>query len=257
MDKVVKFGDQSGVVLQKGKLRATSSPFQQRVNQAKSEQVDPATMPNRLCLMLDKSSSMSAHEITKIAGVQQTRIELLKAALDNFIARCDLNNTSIAIETFPPSIELALTSNAALLSGVGFGLQASGNTPMRGCVERCLGKVPMTRGIIVSDGEATDWHPLDYDRYDEEERTHYSVVDDVLKSYKEQGIPIDCVHISNDHGGEELLRRIAATTGGIFIKFTDVSSFASSFAYLTPGYRAMLTDGRVSAEQMGAREVRR
>lgn len=252
MDKVVKFGDQSGVVLQKGKLRSTSSPFQQRVNQAKSEQVDPATMPNRLCLMLDKSSSMSTHEITKIVGVQQTRIELLKAALDNFIARCDLNNTSIAIETFPESICLPLTTNAALLSGFGFGLQASGNTPMRACVDRCLKKIPMTRGIIVSDGEATDWNS-----YFSNEEENYPNADQVLLQYKEMGIPIDCVHISNDHGGEELLRRIAATTGGLFIKFTDVGAFAQAFSYLTPGYRAMLTDGRVSAEQMGAREVRR
>lgn len=265
MDKVVKFGDQSGVVLQKGKLRATSSPFQQRVNQAKSEQVDPATMPNRLCLMLDKSSSMSSAErVGSKATVfnpdgsgSKQRIELLKDALDNFIARCDLNTTSIAIETFPPSIELALTSNAALLSGIGFGLQASGNTPMRGCVERCLGKIPMTRGIIVSDGEATDWHSYHYDDWDEETSRPQPNKDDLLTKYKELSIPIDCVHISNDSGGEELLRRIARETGGIFIKFTDVSSFASSFAYLTPSYRAMLTDGRVSAEQMGAREVRR
>lgn len=251
MDKVVKFGEQSGVVLNKGKLRSTSSSFQQRVNQAKSEQVDPATMPNRLCLMLDKSSSMSAHESLKSGG-SKARIELLKDALDNFIDRCNLNDTSLAIETFPPSVELALTSNPALLSGVGFAIQASGNTPMRGCVERCLSKVPMTRGIIVSDGEATDWHG--YFGNEDDTPTHG---DSILMSYKEAGIPIDCVHISNDSGGEELLRRIAATTGGLFIKFTDVSAFAQAFSYLTPGYRAMLTDGRVSAEQMGAREVRR
>jgi len=186
-----------------------------------------------------------------------SRIDLLKKALQNFIARCDFTNTAIAIETFPESFELALTNSQLMLSTVGFMFEAGGNTPMRHCVEAALGKVPMTRGVIVSDGEATDWRFHD-DRagmevwLDEKLGTH---PDELLAKYKEAGIPIDCVHISTDSGGEALLRKIAETTGGLFIKFTDVSAFAQAFGYLAPGFRAMLTDGRVSASELGAREV--
>jgi Mg-chelatase subunit ChlD len=245
-DKLVKPNEQSGISLSKGKLTSRGSPFQQRVNEAKRSEVDPATMPNRICLMLDKSSSMST---TETKGAR--RIDLLKDALCNFVGRCDFKNTAIAIETFPEGFELPLSSNLSVLQTAGFGIEASGNTPMRACVERSLSKIPMTRGVIVSDGEATDWR-RDEEHYEEETRAR---VDVVLAKYKDAGIPIDCVHIASDSGGEALLRRIAEVTGGIYLKFTDVSAFANSFGYLTPGFRAMLTDGRVSARDLGAREV--
>ena len=252
MDKIVKHDAPSSIALNKGKLRSSATPFQQRVNQAKANEVDPATMSNRICLMLDKSSSMS-----HIERAGESRIDLLKKALQNFIQRCDFTNTAIAIETFPESFELALTNSQLMLSTVGFMFEAGGNTPMRHCVEAALGKVPMTRGVIVSDGEATDWHRTSYNDYydDKPDAESNKQADELLAKYKEAGIPIDCVHISTDSGGEALLRRIAEATGGLFIKFTDVSAFAQAFGYLAPGYRAMLTDGRVSASELGAREV--
>ena len=246
MSDLIKKEEQT-TLLKGGKLKSTGSSFQNRVRQ---NQVDISELPNRICLMLDCSSSMSTHEKDN-----KRRIDLLKEALENFVNRCDYSNTAVAVETFPPSIEVPLTNIAAVLSGCGFGLEASGNTPMQACVGRCIGKVPMTRGVIVSDGEATDWYNRDELRHDDEDRGGGSV-DSTLKQYIEQKIPIDCVHISTDSGGEELLRWIAKTTGGIFLKFTDVSAFASSFGYLTPGYRAMLTNGRVSASELGAKELR-
>jgi Mg-chelatase subunit ChlD len=248
-DKLVKPDEQSGISLSKGKLTSRGSPFQQRVNEAKRSEVDPSTMPNRICLMLDKSSSMST---TETKGAR--RIDLLKDALCNFVGRCDFKNTAIAIETFPEGFELPLSSNLSVLQTAGFGIEASGNTPMRACVERSLSKIPMTRGVIVSDGEATDWYSRPW--HDDDETSETAVkADELLKKYKEAGIPIDCVHIASDSGGEALLRRIAEVTGGIYLKFTDVSAFANSFGYLTPGFRATLTDGRVSARDLGAREV--
>jgi Mg-chelatase subunit ChlD len=232
-------------MLNKGKLTSKASPFQQRVNAAKAEAVDPSTMPNRICLMLDRSSSMNTQE-----QKNRHRIELLHDAVDNFVARCNFADTSVAIETFPPLIELPLTSLPLMITTSLFNMDASGNTPMRSCVERCISKIPMTRGIIVSDGEATDWGRSYYD----EDESDLKSCAAVLNPYKQAGIPIDCVHIG-DSSGEELLRRIAHETGGVYLKFTDVSAFSNSFGYLTPGYRAMLTDGRVSAEQLGAKEL--
>ena len=245
MADIIKKPDATALI-SGGKLKSTATGFQQRVKKSQAETVDPATMPNRITLMLDKSGSMNDYEKDS-----KRRIDLLKDAIENFVGRCNLNDTSVAIETFPPSIAVPLTSNRTILTSASYGLSASGNTPMRNCVESCLNKIPMTRGVIVSDGAATDWN----DRFSNEEEDLKSA-DEILLKYKEAGIPIDCVHISLGTSGEELLRRIAATTGGIFIKFTDVSAFAQAFGYLAPGFRAMLTDGRVSASDLGAREIR-
>jgi Mg-chelatase subunit ChlD len=228
-----------GIQLNKGKLSSSSTPFQQRVNQARAQQADAALLPHRICLMLDKSSSMSALETAT-----QSRIDLLKDAVNNFIARCSFSDTAVAIRTFPESLQVELTNNPIMLQGAMFGIDASGDTPMEKCVQRVITDIPLTRGVIVSDGEATDWHDF----------ANAEVT--LLKTYKDQSIPIDCVHIGSSSSGEELLRRIARETGGLYLKFTDVSAFAKSFGFLTPGYRAQLTDGSVSASQLGARELK-
>jgi hypothetical protein len=255
-DKIVPTSPPTGLSLTGGKLKSTSTPFQARVNQAKASQLDATAMPNRLCLMLDRSSSMASVADYKDRSASKTKIDLLREAIDNFVNRCDFNNTSLAVETFPPQLELALTSVGVMITSSVSGLSASGNTPMKACVERCLEKIPMTRGIIVSDGEATDWYDAVYN-FDDVESPERHPADTILSKYKQAEIPIDCVHIGDSSSGEERLRRIAKETGGIYLKFTDVKAFASAFAYLTPGYRAMLTDGRMSADQIGAKEVLR
>jgi len=246
MSNIIKKDDSppsTGLSLSKGKLKSTSSPFQSRVNTAKASQPDAASMPHRLCLMLDRSSSMHGD-----------KMQLLKDAIDNFCNRCDFQNSSIAVETFPASLELSLSSISFMITSSVAAIEAHGNTPMKKCVQGSLEKIPMTRGIIVSDGEATDWHVYDLnDIGDEVDTTN----DDVLTLYKKASIPIDCVHIGDSSGGEELLRYIAKQTGGIYLKFTDVSAFANNFGFLTPSYRAQLTDGRVDAATLGATEVRR
>ncbi len=247
----------TGLSLNKGKLKAFGgTPFQQRVNQARASQPDAASLPNRLCLMLDRSSSMSSFAgAVGQSSKDEPKIELLKKAIDDFVSRCDLTNTAIAVETFPASLSLDLTNVSIMITTSVATISASGNTPMRSCVQLCLEKVPMTRGIIVSDGEATDWHC--YDLGDDGEEVATSTKDELLAKYKASQTPIDCVHIGDSSSGEELLRRIARETSGIYLKFTDVNAFSKGFSYLTPGYRAMLTDGRVDAAQLGATEVRR
>lgn len=246
----------TGLSIMGGKLKSSSSPFQQRVNQAKVSQPDAASMPFRICLMLDRSSSMASQADYKDRNASKTKIDLLKEAIDNFVNRCDWSNTSLAVETFPSQLELGLTNVGVMITSSVAGMNAAGNTPMRRCVELCLEKVPMTRGIIVSDGEATDWYDAVYD-FDDVEEPQKHPTDNILARYKKAEIPIDCVHIGDSTSGEERLRRIAKETGGLYLKFTDVSAFASSFGFLTPSYRAQLTNGSVSAEQLGAREVLR
>lgn len=249
MADLIKPNNDPSFKLTKGKLSSTSSSFKQRLESVKQQRevVDPQTMPNRICLMLDCSSSMDNYE----SGGKR-RIDLLKDAVQNFVTRCNFADTSVAIATFPGRSDKAmpLTCQPSTIIGYSVGLDPQGNTPLLDCLTRSVGDIAMTRGVIVSDGGATDWS------YYEDHDPDSSIITTPLPLYKEQGIPLDCVHISSGTDGEALLRRIAAETGGIFIKFSDVSAFARAFGYLTPGYRAMLTSGSVSAGELGAKEIK-
>jgi Mg-chelatase subunit ChlD len=249
MTDLVKKDEQS-FALSRGKLVSKQSSFKQRVEASKSEAIDPQTMPNRLCLMLDTSGSMSTEEKDS-----KSRLDLLKEAVQNFVSRCDLQNTAIAVKTFPGSEATKLSSQTGFLIAYTLGLTHGGGTPLRQCVETALEEVPMTRGVIVSDGGATDWRNS-ADRDDEFVLDLKPEGDTLLAKYKDLNIPLDCVHISSGSDGEDLLKRIAKATGGIFMKFTDVSAFSKAFGYLTPSYRAMLTSGSVSASDLGAREIK-
>ena len=116
-------------------------------------------------------------------------------------------------------------------------LSTMGGTPMCEAMRDMLHNESLTRGVIVSDGEATDGDPT---------RMAYE--------YKEAGIPIDCVHIGGDVRGEQTMKDIASITGGYFIKFTDVNNFSQNFKYLTPRYRGLLAEPG-AARLLGASEV--
>lgn len=256
MTDIIKKPDgSSSLTLNKDKLSSKSTPFQQRVNEAKAQQADASTMPNRIALMLDCSSSMSSYADNIGRASQPTKrcIDLLKEAIENFAMRCNFTDTSLAFETFPPGTELPLTSNELIVRMTAQALEPRGSTPMHACVERCIEKIPMTRAVLVSDGEATDWHDFDCDDVFQEAKGKGTVLD----RYKEMQIPIDCVHIGASQDGEALLRHIAQATGGLYIKFTDVSAFSTAFGFLAPSCRAMLTNGRIDASQLGAKELLR
>lgn len=250
MSDITKKDDNEIVSLKGNKLSIKQSSFHQRLNEAKQKasEANPDEMPNRICLILDCSGSMSALE--KHGVSDKSRIDLLKDAVANFASRCDFSNTSVAIKTFPGDKATKLVSRTGEVIAFALGLQASGGTPLYQCLEQTLEEVRMTRGVIVSDGNASDWFVNDT------EEAHY-IADEVMKKYVLQDIPIDCVHISTSEEGETVLRMIAKVTNGIFLKFTDVSSFSRAFGYLTPGYRALLTSGSLDASKIGAKEVKK
>ena len=204
---------------------------------------------NRIGLMLDVSGSMRS----ELQG--KRKIEHLRDAMDGFIKSCDFSTTSVAYETFPSGSQggdyedmpfqafvsgRPLCNDEALLSLDMAQLRANGSTPMHDALETILKKNSLTRGVLVSDGEADS--PSDALR--------------IAEQWCEASIQIDCVHIGDQAKGEALLKQIAEMTGGIFIKFENVSSFAKSFKYLSPGYYAMLTSGQVTAEELGAKEIK-
>lgn len=228
-----------------GKLNATSSPFKRKLAESKTAIIE---LPNRLVLMLDKSGSMA--DVVTQKG--ESKIELLKQAVENFVNRCSPSDTAIAVRSFPAGVTVELTNVNIFVTSAVKSCEAGGGTPMRQClVDNAV--LNVTRAIIVSDGDATDWNRWeDFDNREESNNTY-----SVLKTYIDKKIPIDCVHIGDSSGGEARLRKIAELTGGLYIKFTDISAFSTAFGYLAPSYRAMLTDGTVDASQLGAKELKR
>lgn len=203
----------------------------------------PESMPNRICILPDCSGSMSGVVNVNDAlppATSRTKMDYLKEAVESFGDNCKWSETAVAVVSFPSDvIELPLTNQQGMfLAGVTT-LKVSGDTPMGHSMARAIETVPMTRAIIISDGEATD-NPMPV------ETAH---------QYAEAKIPIDCVHIGYDQHGEELLQEVAKITGGKYIKFDNVANFAKALKYLTPAYRALL-EAPSAAEILGAKEVK-
>lgn len=202
-------------------------------NPALQKSADPNTMPNRIALMLDTSGSMSGD-----------KIQHLRDAVTSFINSCSFADTSVAIQTFggddSNTGRVPLTAQSPLLLMTVMGLEACGSTPMHTAMDFVLNSYSITRGVIVSDGQP------------DSEGSVY----EAAALFKEAGLPVDCVHIGQGASGEACLRKVAELTGGQYIKFTDVAAFSKSFKYLTPAFYAMLTSGAITAEDLGAKELK-
>jgi Mg-chelatase subunit ChlD len=188
---------------------------------------------NRIALVLDNSGSMSSHD-----GCDKPKIELLKDAVGGFVNACDFADTALALYPIPiNNNEVKLTNQGALIILSSLSLDASGGTPMGHTLNHLIQHEPVTRAVLISDGEATD--------------DPWSAVYLFVKAE----IPIDCIHIGNSRGGEETLQSIASRTGGKYLKFSDVQKLTGALKYLSPKYRALLSDPSV-AKLLGADEIR-
>ncbi len=203
----------------------------QRLQRQQSATADVSQLEHRIGLLLDVSGSMAGK-----------KIQSLVEAMTGFINGCDFATTALAIETFGDDQphKCPLMTHQSLLMATVMSLAAAGGTPMTQALTFVLGSYPVTRCVLVSDGQPDNDH----------------TALDAAGQYAEAATPVDCVHIGNSDGGEALLRQIAEQTGGLFIKFKDVSQFANNFKYLTPGLRAFLTDGSATAALLGADEVK-
>jgi len=192
-------------------------PIAQRLRDYQKKTVEAdlnaSTLSNRIALILDCSGSMSGEPI-----------ELLKKAVEAFAESCNFTNTSVALRPFPQGDKRPLTALRPLIIASAQMLDAGGGTPMGQAMDDTITNVPITRAVLVSDGEPTD-------------DSHWR---NVCQKYVDAEIPIDTVHIGESDSGTEVLQEIAHRTGGIFMKFHDIHSFATSFSYLTPAKRALL-----------------
>lgn len=188
-----------------------------------SDFTDPFGLPNRLVLMIDQSGSMDGEPI-----------KLLENAVLDFVQKSNPADTAIQIESFPENLSIDMTSDKMKLWMLCMGLTANGGTPMANCMYRCK-DVRMTRAIIISDGQPN-----------ESPRA-------MAVEYKEKNIPIDTVHIGSSTSGEDCLKEISEITGGLFVKFKDIKSFATAFAFLLPETRAQAASLFLTA---GADEIK-
>jgi uncharacterized protein YegL len=190
---------------------------------------DPLTRDNRIALLLDASGSMRGDKNAK-----------LRDACVSFVNACNFSDTSVSIECFGADIRQPLTCFHPLLMTTVMTIPAEGGTPLAESMEYVLTQWPLTRAVVVSDGQP------DRDTPCYEWATRYA----------EAGVPCDCVHIGASAHGEACLQRIAELSGGRFIKFSDITSFAKSFKYLTPAFYGVLTSGGVTANELGAKEIK-
>jgi Mg-chelatase subunit ChlD len=207
--------------------------------------VEPADKKgHRLCLMLDCSGSMAGQDIKDEA-----------AAAQDLVQNANMDNTAIAIRTFPPKVSTELSTDKGMLWFMVQGIEAEGGTPLGECLSSCIKEVNMTRGIIISDGQPTDMNRsrMDFEGQDQEELPNDSTKKFCLP-YIEKKIPIDTIHIGLG-SGEEVLQEISKLTGGIYIKFKDIKSLTESLHYLLPEHRHLLGLPGAS-ELLGADEVK-
>ena len=208
------------------------------------------TFPNRIGLLLDVSGSMGSSVDYKD---NKQKIDWLKDAVSDFTNSCNPTDTAIAVHTFPgddyddygnssvASKGLNLTNQVFAVISFTQNLNPHGGTPMAPAMQRMLSEQPVTRCVLISDGDAD----------------HPSAAIEVAKEYKEAGIPIDCVHIGDSKGGEETLKAIAELTGGNYFKWSNVSNFAKNVKFLAPTYKAMLPYSTGEAARLlGADEVK-
>lgn len=231
-DLIKKEPSARDLLTQAGKPQAKPGSLADRARaakeKAKTEVADALSVPNRICLMLDCSGSMSGYG-------SEAPIELLKKAVEAYTNACNFNDTAIALEPFPmdsygaPYRRLPLTTNKFLIQTEGQKMSATGSTPIHDALKSCIENNPITRAVLVSDGGP-----------DSEELAFKE-----LGPYIEMKIKVDCVHIGISSGGEDFLKAVAERTGGLYFKFKDIGQFVGSFKYLTPALRGYLTSGEV------------
>lgn len=170
----------------------------------------------------------------------ETKISLLKKAFETYINDCNRALNAVGLASFPEQAYESPTNDHEMIKSIVNQLEANGGTPLVSALGYVLANEPITHAVIISDGDADD--------------RLQSV--ELAKAFAAKLVKIDTVHIGSSTGGEELLKQIAEITGGIYVKFTDVQSFAKTFSYLSPKKRGLLTSSKNAVALLGAAEVK-
>lgn len=189
-------------------------------------QINPLEMPNRLSIICDLSASMDGRASASDYGsvTAKSKLELLKEAVQDFALKSNPADTALAVESFPRGFRIDLTVDTQSVYMRMIGVSSLGSTPMSEGMNNALDNHSPTRCMLISDGEADGG-----DNYK-----------GAAERMKARSIICDCIHIGESSGGEATLKLIAEITGGMYMKFKDVSSFSQNFHYLLPESRATI-----------------
>ena len=189
-------------------------------NSAAKAEIRVEDCKDRIRQVFDDSGSMYGEAIKNaIAGTEE------------FLRSCTPNQTAVAI--YPMNKDgISLTTNLPAAALYVKGIKETGGTPLLQTLKKMREANPtLTRAIVFSDGQPDD------SRFEA-----YGV-------NKDWGLIVDTVFIGSY--GSEFMEELAKVTGGIFLKFDpSKSNFATAFKYLSPGLRALLTDGSGLKEKL-------
>lgn len=187
----------------------------------------------KIYIIYDDSSSMSA--VVDFNKPDDTRIKLAAEGTTDYMKNCKPHVTEVEIAPLNAEPK-TLTKNLPALAAQVKEIDATGGTPLF----KALGKLVVrhkialfTRGLIFTDGEATDDHFI--------ENYRPNLIDEVL----EMGIPIDLIIIGakelyNLSHNERKLKAMAEKTGGTFLICKDASDFKKKMKFFAPLLRHML-----------------
>jgi Mg-chelatase subunit ChlD len=209
--------------------------------EAAKKAYNPTEMKNRIIILADDSGSMAGDDISNA-----------KKGISEFLKTVNPTDTSIGIYGFNHNRRWPLSCDMASLDILKEQLQATEITPLYHTLDEIIEREDLTRVVVFSDGQPTDYshlHHYDYDRDEDETYTGGTInpgILQILNKYKAKGIPVDTVYIGA--GENEHLEFIAKYTDGLYIVFKETGNFAKAFKYLTPAFRHMLTDGNFRKE---------
>lgn len=201
---------------------------------------------SRIFIFPDASGSMdgaaveSERSYARSKGTFETKLDLLKKAVDSYLQNCNCAINLVGVASFPEGAFASPSSDYTTLRQLVNTLTPDGSTPMADAMGYCFESEQFSHGVLISDG-CPDNGPE---------------VLSLAEQYKMKKITIDAVHIGNDRSGESLMKRVAEITGGAYIKFTDVSSFAKAFQFLAPAKRGFLQAHNNPVALLGAAEVK-
>jgi uncharacterized LabA/DUF88 family protein len=157
-----------------------------------------------------------------------------------------MKETSIAV--YPLNVEAKpLTCDYDLLNMYVLGIKATGGTPLYGALRDLIEKEDITRAIAFSDGQPTDSHLISSsDSYYLSQGSGLAL--EVVSLYVEKKISVDTIFIGQkDSDNAKELQELAKQTGGTFVCFEDTKTLSSSLKYLSPRYRALLSNPEIKA----------
>jgi hypothetical protein len=223
---------------QQAALRATPS--------GKPSKIIEVAEHEPIALLLDDSASMMEMAQANSLGTPgpvsySSKYDYMRSAIETFADQVDYRVTPVSTSQFNAPNFVPATTKVALTMA-GDRARPTGGTPMHSSLDSLL-QSETKRGIMISDGEANS----------------KDLAIQKARDLAEAGKVVDCIHIGLDRGGEETMKEIAELTGGMYFKFTDVSSFAKNFARLSPRGRKVLekSTAKELLQLMGATEVRK